>query len=329
MSETADVRPHATDEIGEVRTDLACQRCGYNLRGLNASGQCPECGAAVSLALRDDLLCYADPAYVKGLARGCQWILRGSTLLVSGIILIPVGVAAISSLGAAKSWKFVLPGIAASLAILAVLFGSLAFLEGVWLFTGSPPRSLTVRRQDKPRRLIRVCVLVTVIGFILCLCIEALGPTARMKAATEFLEIGLSVVGAIGVTAYFRYLSRVAHRVSMKSRGRYVTVPEHATRLAYGFALVLAWIVLVNAVAVTAFYGPVLLGDGRPFAALRDVLSLRPDVVIGCMIAPAGFVLLVLVVAAALLHHRMRAALRQEAVRAGEHCGEASAEGGA
>lgn len=35
------------DDNWTIRVDLACDTCGYNLRGLLSSGYCPECGAAI------------------------------------------------------------------------------------------------------------------------------------------------------------------------------------------------------------------------------------------------------------------------------------------
>ena len=35
------------DAKGQLDQDLACRRCGYNLRGLSTDGACPECGTAV------------------------------------------------------------------------------------------------------------------------------------------------------------------------------------------------------------------------------------------------------------------------------------------
>src|SRR6266516_3761138 len=42
----------------EITTDIVCERCHYNLRGLAADGACPECGTAIQetlAALRSEL----------------------------------------------------------------------------------------------------------------------------------------------------------------------------------------------------------------------------------------------------------------------------------
>ena len=37
----------ALDALGCIDENLACFRCGYNLRSIHASGNCPECGTPV------------------------------------------------------------------------------------------------------------------------------------------------------------------------------------------------------------------------------------------------------------------------------------------
>ncbi len=53
--------PVRLDAAGRVDADITGVRCGYNLRGLDPAGVCPECAAPVGPSLRSDLLRYADP----------------------------------------------------------------------------------------------------------------------------------------------------------------------------------------------------------------------------------------------------------------------------
>src|SRR4051812_29270484 len=57
--------------------DRACATCGYNLRGLQPSGVCPECGSLVSGSLADDALEWRDERWVAKLRGGCALILSG------------------------------------------------------------------------------------------------------------------------------------------------------------------------------------------------------------------------------------------------------------
>jgi hypothetical protein len=47
----------------EIQADLACAICGYNLKGLPAAGNCPECGQPVARTYQFDLV-KADPRWL-------------------------------------------------------------------------------------------------------------------------------------------------------------------------------------------------------------------------------------------------------------------------
>ena len=67
-----------------VDTDAACLNCGYNLRTLPVTGDCPECGFSVKSTLRQDRL---DARDVPWLTRLRQW---GAAPLIAGTILTPL-----------------------------------------------------------------------------------------------------------------------------------------------------------------------------------------------------------------------------------------------
>ena len=54
--------------------DVPCLNCGYNLRGLEEDGQCPECGVPIERSLHGNLLIYSSPEYVSSLHRGLTTI---------------------------------------------------------------------------------------------------------------------------------------------------------------------------------------------------------------------------------------------------------------
>src|ERR1041385_4800198 len=97
----------AGDAPRPVEKDLACRKCGYNLRGLMTDGRCPECGTAVGLSVMGDLLRFSDPNWVDTLGRGVKLIIAGVAVLILGGVL---SVAAAMVLGPAPLVVVVLGG---------------------------------------------------------------------------------------------------------------------------------------------------------------------------------------------------------------------------
>ncbi len=69
-----------------IKYDLSCPRCGYNLRGLSPTGMCPECAQAIRFALREKLLRYADPNWIRAIRLGvvCEmsWLVGLPVMLI-------------------------------------------------------------------------------------------------------------------------------------------------------------------------------------------------------------------------------------------------------
>jgi hypothetical protein len=96
--------------------DLACVRCGYQLRGCQVTGRCPECGVAVAYSLGDRRLAFSEPGYVKTLARAmtfqlllaAAWVvaLFGLVALPDAAVIVPV---ILNCLGLASVWMLTVP----------------------------------------------------------------------------------------------------------------------------------------------------------------------------------------------------------------------------
>ena len=55
--------PTGAEVPSDVRIDVPCEECGYNLRGLTSDGRCPECGHSVDESLRTAETCDESIAY--------------------------------------------------------------------------------------------------------------------------------------------------------------------------------------------------------------------------------------------------------------------------
>ncbi len=74
--------------------NLPCVTCGYELRGLQKGGMCPECGTAIQRSLSGDLLSAADPAWLRTIARGQRFIARGFMVALISMLTVIVLVSA-------------------------------------------------------------------------------------------------------------------------------------------------------------------------------------------------------------------------------------------
>ncbi len=70
------------DGLTAIEEDIPCRQCSYNLRGIDCTGRCPECGAPAELSIHGDLLRHSDPAWLRKLARGVRIMLLAMALIL-------------------------------------------------------------------------------------------------------------------------------------------------------------------------------------------------------------------------------------------------------
>lgn len=320
----------AVDEQGVVVADTICRKCGYNLRGLQRDSRCPECASPIAVSLRGDLLCFSEPGYVRRLARGNLWILRGLTLAVLCWLLLIVGVLVISLSGSGWLPPSV-PGMAVfGLGTLGGLAGALVFLWGVWCLTVAEPGVYDTSRRDTARRLVRVYMLVTILGLALSFVLDEIVPPMRVMAAFEIFSLSFSVLGVVATAAYFLYVRGVAQRIPQERLGR------RAGSLAKSLAVVLGVLVLFGAVDTIARWGPALVRpatpttipavSGAPSPPPTPVFATPWEHVKNCVSGVAYLAVLVLFLRAVRLHHFLRKPLKQQATLASKHWRSAAAE---
>jgi hypothetical protein len=69
--DTAPAIPEALSP--EIDADLPCSACDYNLKGLPADANCPECGQPIARTLRFGLI-HSDPAWLRRQAAAVPWL---------------------------------------------------------------------------------------------------------------------------------------------------------------------------------------------------------------------------------------------------------------
>jgi len=131
------------DADGRVRFDLPCTGCGYNLRGTDNEGHCPECGATVANALDTRLLRFADRRWLTTLESGFRWLLGAGYLYLGALFL-----------AATVFRPLTYPGIV----LLSLAPGTLLAYAAWWRLTSAEPEARAANPQrsgDTARRAAR------------------------------------------------------------------------------------------------------------------------------------------------------------------------------
>lgn len=103
MSESSAQQPQT------IATDLSCISCGYNLRGLTAAMNCPECATLVVHSLEGFVpLRGAPPAYVRLLSGAAAVKIASCALAVGDVALVGAAEALrAGSVGSVPVWRVV------------------------------------------------------------------------------------------------------------------------------------------------------------------------------------------------------------------------------
>lgn len=130
---------------------IRCRSCAYDLRGLDPTSSCPECGTPVTRTLAGDALTHADPDWVRRLALGL-WVGLAATALV---VVLNVPAIAERAYGANDGS----PG-AMVRAWLVYGFQLVLGVVGIWYLTTPEPGVNAEWTGGTLRRALRVGVLI-------------------------------------------------------------------------------------------------------------------------------------------------------------------------
>ena len=137
----------SVDQAAVVGEDIPCCHCGYNLRGLEVGGNCPECGAGVGPSIAGDLR-DSSPQWLRSLARGARLIV-GGLVLVFVMTLLPIFV--IWAGWGMWTWMYY-----------AGIAGRVAMIAGGWLLTEPDPSGVGEERYGRAREFIRVSLALSI-----------------------------------------------------------------------------------------------------------------------------------------------------------------------
>jgi len=257
----------ATDTLAPASPERYCINCGYPLRGLPHTGNCPECDTSIALSLTKAVLQKADPDYLRKLLRGVNFILIAFVSeLGLGIAALALGAALASSgsLSFIIAFKIVVDSVSFLLAVLSFV--------GYWFYTQTDPDFIALEPARSSRIIVRFSVIgkaaSTLIAFITTLLSAGPPGTARSVATgiTSVLAFVFTVALFFSCLRYTRWLaSRIPDDVIFARASRYMWLLPLISIV--GFALAMSGPLLLFNLAgsgfptsFTTFYALMIVG---------------------------------------------------------------------
>ncbi|MBN1514655.1 MAG: hypothetical protein JXB13_21750 [Phycisphaerae bacterium] len=200
----------------ELDQDTPCVACGYNLRGLESGGRCPECATPVAQSLQGHLLRFADRRWFRRIRIGVALLIWFSALSCVYYPLIMMRAVAGSS---------ILLGAVARHAKFLLVLMQIAGLAGTFLITSAEPRLAYARDSRVLARAARLCAVIVCVGHGLFLVSQSMAAVAvgafwsRLGTAAWVLIFS----GTIQHLGQLVYLRRLARRIPHFGLARWTT----------------------------------------------------------------------------------------------------------
>ncbi|MCA9310439.1 MAG: hypothetical protein KDA21_04485 [Phycisphaerales bacterium] len=149
----------------KINRELYCVQCGYDVRGLQVTGVCPECGADVRLPLLGNRLIDARPTYLTSLSRGLLIVLC-SVFAQIAISILMVASAVITTLQGGPGRVQIVQVIGTVTGVVAACIGIVnAF--GWWMFSQPDPGYKGTDDGYRARRALRITIVVRAIVLLI------------------------------------------------------------------------------------------------------------------------------------------------------------------
>lgn len=303
------------DDDGRLAESIPCRRCGYDLRGLDPDGRCPECRTAVARSIQGDLLRLCDPQWTARLARGMLWLIIGIiTQIVWGMASGLIGVISTGALtaptgGIPPNLQTVM-GVSISGTALTAIIQAI----GVWLLTSPDPGAAETARPINVRIIARYCFIAQILaaplmqlwttGTNLGMAGGAMPTWLSLGYGVVLLVFALAVLVLAGYVAGFVYLRQLALRIPRPSLAVQTRV------VMWGFISGQAATQLVG-LLVLAFLPSLMAAGGAPSGGALIVLPIAG--IGGCL---GGLASIVFGIWAIVLLFLYRSALHQAADQA-------------
>lgn len=198
-----------------LQSDVLCIACGYNLRGLDPSGRCPECGLAVADSNRGDRLAFADREWLRKLHFGT------SLKLWNILIVILIGILSGVLVATMRMPQAVAIGIGA--------IGSVLGLWATFCITTQEPKDSLVEDPVTLRTVLRVCAVIALVVALLNELATLVFPAGAVLSGAGLTWIAASVIGGlavlivmVGELKYFRRFALRAQDIKLAKATRIV-----------------------------------------------------------------------------------------------------------
>jgi len=241
------------DADGRVAQSVACRSCGYDLQGLSADANCPECGSPIERSLTSDRLMFANPDWLARVARGIGTILIGIGLM----IVVSIGAAVVIAIVAAQGGNFMMA--ATVVGVVGAAFGLVIVLGAWWATTPEP--GVHEERPVNVRTVARYCMLTQVFSGALNL---AFGPNTGMttpagltpsQLTAAIVGQGIGLIAVVGYVALLLHIGRMAARLPSQTLASQHRVAGWGLGISQALGAVFAiilFVVFIPAAAVPA-----------------------------------------------------------------------------
>lgn len=204
----------AASSSADVDHICPCVRCGYELRGLDAAGVCPECAAPIALSTRRTLFRFASQKYLQTLATGGLLIVAS---IIGNFAFTIIGFGLVFAAAPARNETL------ATIGTIIMLTGPLwgvAWLIGWWKFSarepGRPGDAGSARALSRLFLVLNIVALATIIITVFGLPLLSEDRGITLLGSVAVLMSGGAVMLIASILQYvfsMLYLSKLARRI--------------------------------------------------------------------------------------------------------------------